>query len=172
MRSPFSKRHSVAYTDPLLSGRHPFQTYLLTLCVVSGIPLMFGEPTAESIEAVLPEMLARGWGYALTLGAMTGLVGSYWPRRKYATALTIERIGLIITGPAGLFYAFAIVVVVGAPGIIAGAIIFAFGAACIRRARDLGIIMKRALANGDSLVVRREDESSAEAVIRDDNEGE
>lgn len=166
----FRCRKSVPYADPLHAGRHPFQTYLLVLCVISGVPLVFERPPpALSIESLLPAWVAIGWGCALIGGAVLALVGSYWPRSNYATALTLERIGLVLTGPAGLMYGAAILLVVGFPGFVAACIVFGFGAACIKRAHDIGIIIVRATP-GHPLVVQREDEGEAAAVLRDDED--
>lgn len=165
----FRRRETVRYADPLHAGRHPFQTYLLVLCVVSGVPLIFGRVPAASVEALLPEWVAVSWGVSLTGGALLGLIGSYWPRENYATALTVERIGLTLTGPAALLYATAIFLITGIDGFIAVGIVAGFGAACIKRGRDIGVIIARAIS-GDSLVVQREDESETAAVLRDEGD--
>ena len=57
------------YSDPLRAGRHPFQTYLLALCVVSGAPMAAGQVTANSLEEQLPEPLVIAWGVMLVFGA-------------------------------------------------------------------------------------------------------
>jgi hypothetical protein len=142
-------QQSVAYADPLHAGRHPFQTFLLGLCVISGIPLAFGERTASSISALLPGWMAIGWGVSLSLGALVALVGSYWPRRNYATALTLERIGLVIVGPAAVVYACVIFIYGGMGGVTAGLITLAFGASAIQRAHDIGKVIHRAIAMAD-----------------------
>jgi hypothetical protein len=97
----------IPYVDPLRAGRHPFQTYMLGLCIVSGLPYLFGKATAEAVEQHLPVYLALAWGLALLLGASVALVGSYW-NRSIADALTMERVGLSITGGAALVYALCV----------------------------------------------------------------
>lgn len=137
---------TVAYADPLHAGRHPFQTFLLALCVVSGIPLVAGLDTSSSVAVLLPSWMAEMWGWSLVLGAAIALTGSYWPRRSYATALTLERVGLVIVGPAAIVYA-GVLLLYGWPGsLVAGLITFAFGASCIARARDIGKVIHRAIA--------------------------
>lgn len=137
---------TVAYADPLHAGRHPFQTFLLALCVVSGVPLVFGENTASSIAALLPHWMGASWGISLSLGAAIALAGSYWPRRNYATALTLERVGLVIVGPAAVVYALVILIYGGMGGATAALITLAFGASAIKRARDIGKVIHRAIA--------------------------
>ena len=163
------RRETIPYADPLRAGRHPFQTYMLVLCVISGLPLLLGHVTAGSISASLPGWLATTWGAFLLVGSTTALAGSYW-RGDYATALTIERIGLIIAGAAGLAY--AAVVFLNASNLpfidrlTGGAIILGFGASCVRRARDIGNIFHRA-SEVSSTVVAREGESDGAAAFRD-----
>lgn len=141
-----SDHPTVAYADPLHAGRHPFQTFLLSLCVVSGIPLAFGVSTAQSIEATLPPWMAVSWGISLSVGAALGLAGSYWPRQRYAAALTLERVGLVIAGPAATVYAVVIFVYGWPGGVVAGLITLAFGASCLKRAHDIGKVIHRAIA--------------------------
>jgi hypothetical protein len=97
----------IPYVDPLRAGRHPFQTFMLALCVISGLPYLFGEATAEAVERNLPVYLALAWGLSLLLGAALALFGSYWPR-SIADALTMERVGLNLTGGAAVVYALCV----------------------------------------------------------------
>lgn len=103
-RSEENPEIPIPYVDPLRAGRHPFQTYMLMLCIVSGLPYLFGEATAEAVEQHLPVYLALAWGLSLLFGALLALLGSYWTR-SIADALTMERVGLSITGGAALVYA-------------------------------------------------------------------
>lgn len=146
MTKPKNERGMIPYADPLRAGRHPFQTFMLALCVISGIPLAFGQETASSVQSLLPGFMAIGWGISLSLGAVVALVGSYWPREGYATALTLERIGLLIVGPAALVYGFIIALFAGLGGLVSMCIIIAFGGSCILRARDIGCVFHRAIA--------------------------
>lgn len=138
---------SIPYTDPLRAGRHPFQTFMLGLCVISGIPLLAGRETAGSIDATLPDWLAVGWGICLFGGAVTALVGTYW-RGEIDTALMLERMGLDLTGTAAVCYTAAILIVASIPGVVAAAIVLGFATACLRRARDVAAMFVRA-KNGD-----------------------
>lgn len=134
----------ISYIDPLHAGRHPFQTYLLLLCIIAGVPILFGRIGASSIESELPFWLAFIWALLLFLGSAVGLVGAYW-RGDYTNALTIERIGLAIVGSAACVYAVVIIVNTGWDRLIPAAITLAFGVASLRRARDIGQIIKMAL---------------------------
>lgn len=132
------------YTDPLHAGRHPFQTYLLSLAVVSAAPLMFGQNQPGSISASLPPWLALTWGVMLFTGALAALVGSYW-LGDYADALTVERIGLLFVGAAACVYAAAIVALAQLGGLLAAGITLGFGLACLRRSHDIAKIIHEAL---------------------------
>jgi hypothetical protein len=145
------------YADPLHAGRHPFQTFLLALCVVSGIPQLFGRTTAESVEAQLPLWLVTAWGGCLVVGAILGLVGAHVWRRDYATALTLERVGLYLAGAAAVVYSILVARYAGISGALAGSIILAFGLACIRRGSDIGLIFHRALNPDDSPEIETEE---------------
>jgi hypothetical protein len=153
------RRETVPYADPLHAGRHPFQSFLLALCVVSGIPLLLGAPPAASATALLPSWVVTAWGASLALGAGVAIAGSYWPKRNYATALTVERIGLVIVGPAALLYAAIITIYTGAAGAVPASIVTGFGVASLIRAHDLGKIIRRAIAGDSSLPVLREGDS-------------
>ncbi len=107
------------YVDPLRAGRHPFQIYMLSLCVVSGAPYLLGYATAEAVERQLPVFLAMAWGIMLFFGAAIALVGSFW-RGSIANGLTMERFGLSLTGGAALVYGLC---VVGARSFVAPALV-------------------------------------------------
>jgi hypothetical protein len=153
------RRETVPYADPLHAGRHPFQTFLLALCVVSGIPLLLGAPPTASAAALLPPWVVTAWGASLAIGAGVAIAGSYWPKRNYATALTLERIGLVVVGPAALLYGAIIVIYAGAAGAVPASITTGFGVASLIRSHDLGKIVRRAIAGEHSAPVLRENGS-------------
>jgi len=163
----------IRYADPLEAGRHPFQTFMLLLAFVSSLPLIFGEPTAKSVEAALPAWAAYSWGMSLVIGSGMALIGSYWPREQYATALTLERIGLGFTGMAAIIYALLILVVTQVDPTfgLASGIILGFGVACIKRARDIGKIIRRALLMQAGVTRPSvETEAEADAAVQDRRE--
>lgn len=141
---PQSRSRGKNYADPLHAGRHPFQTYLLSLCVVSSVPLIVGEARPNSIDATLPDPVATAWGIMLFVGAVTALFGSYW-LWDYANALTIERIGLLFAGAPAVIYGLAIAAVAGWGGAVTSALTLGFGFACLRRSRDIAKIIHTAI---------------------------
>jgi hypothetical protein len=150
VRNRLLRKGQIAYVDPLRAGRHPFQIYLLALSVVSGAPILFGSIGAGSIERELPFWLAFCWGLALFGGSGLALFGSFW-QGGYVNALTMERIGLAIVGSAAVVYSITIMVAAGSSSppsrIVPAAIVLAYGGACLSRARDIGRIMRAAIAD-------------------------
>jgi len=138
------RSRGVKYADPLHAGRHPFQTFMLALAVISGLPLILGHPQPRSIEATLPPWLATTWGVMLFGGAVVALLGSYW-LGNYANALTIERIGLLVVGGAACLYGLTLLLVLGPSTAVAAGIVLGFGLASLKRAFDIGHIMRAAI---------------------------
>ena len=136
-------RKALPYTDPLRAGRHPFQIYMLALAFVSGLPLLFGQTVAESVEKQVPVWMAFVWGAFLVFRSAIALVGSTW-RGNYANDLPVERVGLDLVGAAAMIYGVAIFTYRGSEALLSAAIIFGFGVSCIRRARDIHRIFRRA----------------------------
>lgn len=143
---PSKTKKGISYTDPLHAGRHPFQTFMHLLCVVSGIPLVLGVATPNSVRAELPDWIGFMWGLSLLMGSVLALVGSFW-QGDYTNGLTIERIGLIISGAAAAMFGVVLLSFAGAPALVSACLTFGFGIACIVRARDIGHIIKMAIAD-------------------------
>lgn len=123
-------------TDDLAASRHPFETYLLALAFVSGLPLIFGQRNSGSIEATLPPLLVDAWGAMLVLGSALALLGLYWRGHEF-TALVLERSGLVGVGGAAAVYATSVVLGVGLDGLFSACIIGAFAGACFAQARRI-----------------------------------
>lgn len=145
-------RRFAPYADPLHAGRHPFQTYIMSLCIVSGLPLLFGHVTSGAIEESLPHWMGVSWGAALLGGAVVGMGGAYW-RGSYANGLTLESVGLAFAGCAALAYSAVLVIsawdVRLLDALTSACIVGAFGGACLRRVRDIHRVL--ALAASEEL---------------------
>lgn len=131
--------------DPLEASRHPFETYLLALAAVSGVPLLFGQTNSSTIEHGLPPLVVTGWGAMLLVGSTIALVGLYW-RGRASTALLMERAGLHGVGGAALVYAVVLLVGTGWSGAFAACITGGFGVACFAQARRIVRRIKAVLA--------------------------
>lgn len=122
--------------DARMSGRHPFETYILALAAFAAIPVLFGAaPDPGSIEAALPSYAGFLWSLILATGSIIALVGTYWKDR--ATGLVAEQLGLAFVGIAAFLYAGVALAVVGVSAAIPAAFILGFGTACLKRWRDL-----------------------------------
>lgn len=122
-------------TDPRLSGRHPFEIYMLALAAVTGIPSLFGAPEPGSIEAALPSWAVFAWSLVLSLGSVLALLGISLKRRD--TGLILEQLGLAFVGAASIIYAVSLWAVAGLAALFAGGIVFGFGVSCLVRWKDL-----------------------------------
>ncbi len=135
--------------DELAASRHPFETYLLALAVVSGVPLIFGGGNSRTIDASLPPTLVVVWGVMLTVGSSMALVGSYW-RGRQITGLVLERAGLVGVGGAAIVYAVAALLAVGSDALFSSCITAGFGAACFAQARRIALRIATAIAVHDA----------------------
>lgn len=119
--------------DARLSGRHPFEIYVLVLCLLVSLPILLGRPaTPGSVAALLPEPYAFFWSVVLAVGSAASLVGIYFKDR--AKGLIIEQLGLAFVGVACVIYSGAILLSIGPlDGSVAAAIVGGFGFSCVRR---------------------------------------
>lgn len=124
-------------TEIFSHSRHPFQVFVLALCLVTTIPTILGfSPAPGSMQAIVPWPIAVIWAYILFGGAAAGLFSAFMKNR--GTGLIVEQFGLSLAGLSCCFYA----CVVGYYGFERGALIPAgmvggFGIACLVRAGQI-----------------------------------
>lgn len=149
-RALFSRLNDVVlgpptYAHPLRAGRHPFQVYMMFLCLVTSLPaIIVGEVGSGAIQEALPAPLVFGWYVMLIVGSASALLGAFWTGHRVEDGLTIERIGLGFVGVTAIIFSVLVLANTGLLGTISAAIIGGFGAACLRRTRDLGGIIRNA----------------------------
>lgn len=158
-RSSGSSRHPLPtdadYALSLTPARHPFQLFILVMCVVSGMPTLLGEaPTPDSLEASSPLWFVYAWAATLTVGAIVTLVGMVWTNRF--VGVLIEQVGLVAVGSAAVLYG----VVVFLRGFEAGAafpasVIVGFGVSCLWRWKQLQRYVKSVLSLVDGIGGKR-----------------
>ena len=127
---------------PLPVLLNPFEMFLGGLCVTSGVPFLLAvTPQPGSLESLLPSWLVFVWGVELVAGGALTVVGV---ARDIRSA---ERFGMTLLGPAAIVYAIAVAATAGPTGIVAVAVILAFGCACVIRLVVLstvrGIVLRR-----------------------------
>lgn len=115
--------------DPLGYPRHGLVVYLLLLCTLSGIRLLFGAPAAGSIEEALDRQVVIGWATLLTLGAGCALAGMFWPG-DVRTGLLVKRLGYAALTFAATIYALVIFATFAREALLIGGILLGFAYAC------------------------------------------
>jgi hypothetical protein len=126
---------TLAQRLPLPILLHPFDIFLGGLCVLSGVPLLLAyTPQPDSLEALLPTWLVFTWGAELVIGGAALVAGVVWEWR------TLQRFGLVLLGPAAIVYAIAIMLTAGRSGLVAAAIVLAFGLACLIKLITLSVV--------------------------------
>lgn len=144
------RRPSPAPRPVVVSGRHPYEIFMLILCLLTGIPTMMGvTPTPGSMESQVTPWVSCTWAFFLTFGAATALLGVIWPQPKdkelmSVTALSLEQIGLSAVGGAAIFYGAAIYSSTGIKALVPLGMIMSFGAASIWRAWQLQRLLQGA----------------------------
>lgn len=115
--------------DPLGIPRNPLAVYLLGLCIVAGIPLLFGVTTAGSLEAALVPWVVHAWGAMLVFGGTSTLLGMYWVGDA-RDGLLLKRVGMLTLTLASTAYTMAIMRHFGVRGLFPGGIVAGFAVAC------------------------------------------
>jgi hypothetical protein len=139
-----------------LSGRHPFEIFMLALTLVTGAPVLLGvTPRPGSMNALVSSTYVHIWAGALVIGASLALIGVAWkrpkdPRLMSVTGLSLEQVGLVMVAAATLFYT-AVLLLSDTPGAgVAIGTILAYGSSCAVRAWQLqGIIRGTRLMHHD-----------------------
>jgi hypothetical protein len=135
---------------PLAVLLNPFEIFLGGLCVLSGVPFLLTlSPRPGTLEELLPAWLVFAWGLELVCGGALVVIGVTTERRA------VERFGLFLLGPAALVYAIGIIYTARLAGLVAAAIVAAFGLACLLRLVTLtsvrSIVLDRVADTQDSL---------------------
>jgi hypothetical protein len=137
-------------TEVTREGREGFEIYTLVLCVLGGPPIIFGDATPGTIQALLPHQWQLVWGLMICLGSLIALIGIFLPRRD--TGLIIEQIGMVATGVGMLAYAAAVLDAAGWSGFFPAIAVTGFGLACFRRWWRI----QKALKKAEVLAQRRQ----------------
>lgn len=108
----------------------PRALFLLLMCVISGVPLMFANATPRSIVAQLDDPWVVGWGIALVGGSLLTLVGAL---RQTVNGVLAEQVGSVALGFACLIFAAGIAGYTGWSGSVVALLVFGFGIASLWR---------------------------------------
>lgn len=122
----------------------PAEWFLGLLSIVSGLGGLFGPVEQASLEALLPDVIHRGWNVALVLGGIALISGlssiRYIPdQRGYAiTRLPGYRLGCRLLGLASYAYAGALLWTSGFDGFFPSMVVLVFGLVFTVRLLTLG----------------------------------
>lgn len=113
----------------VLPGKSVDEIFLMALCLVTSIPIIFGGvPAPGSIDAAMEPWLVKAWSITLAVGSLTVLVSFLFKDR--VTGMIVEQFGSICLGVAALVYGCIILALTyKTGGAIPSAIILGFAAA-------------------------------------------
>ena len=115
----------------LSTSRNALVICFLVILFVSGIPLLLGNSPPSSISRTLPFPIGILWGFALTLGSLMALLGTFW--KNLSVGIALEQIGVVASGSAALVYSVALVVMNGVHAMPAAGFACGYGIACFVR---------------------------------------
>lgn len=105
----------------------PRALFVLFMCVVSGLPLVFANATPRSILAQMDDIAIVAWGIMLTGGSLLTLVGMM---RQTVNGVIAEQVGSVALGFACVIFAFAIYGYVRWEGAVTMLLVFGLGISC------------------------------------------
>lgn len=120
---------------PVFPERSLDQAFVMVLCVVVAVPIIFGTaPKPGSIAHMHPTWFGYLWAITLAIGALI-ILFSYLVRER-VMAIIIEQFGSILLGMAGLLYGFTILILNwDSGGSTAGVIVLGFSLTRLWQAR-------------------------------------
>lgn len=123
--------------------RNPWEVFMLTLCVTSGISNLIAPPP---LPDHVPLLVAQSWYWLLIFGGLTSLTGLAW--RDILTGTLISRAGHIPIGFGAYAYAFVVGYAHNGRSLLAAAILLGFGTAAHCRAYQIKRLMRLPPTNG------------------------
>jgi hypothetical protein len=139
---------------PIRSQTDPRAVFILTLCVVTGFPLIFAGVQPGSFEELLPSIIVRLWGISLVVGCLVTLAGM--SHRRTLTGVLLEQVGSVAVGAVSIFYATAVMIVAGWDGAVPAGFIIGWAFSCFYRYWQLEhSIRLEATKRGAEIVVQK-----------------
>lgn len=87
----------------VLPGKSVDEIFLMVLCLVSALPILFGAvPAPGSIDSAMPPWAVYSWSLVLALGAAVVLISFMMHDR--VTGMIIEQFGSVCLGAAAALY--------------------------------------------------------------------
>lgn len=116
----------------------PRALFVLGLCVVVGVPLIFADATPGTIASKLDDTWVVVWGVMLSAGSLVTLLGVI---RQSVNGILFEQVGSVAVGFACLIYATAIWLSVQWAGAVPAVIVLGWGLSCFWRWYQLQRLM-------------------------------
>lgn len=124
----------------------PIESFIASLCVVSGLAQLVGPAEQQSVNASLPDPIVIFWSLMLSIGGLTTVVGvtKSWIR--------CERAGLELLSGASAIYSVCAISYLGINSIFTVCITLAFSAATALRAMMVGVQLQALSAMRKELI--------------------
>jgi hypothetical protein len=127
----------------VLAGRHhPHEVMTIVWAVAVGVLHFTTDPPPNSLDTVYPAWLTGAWYLLLGVGGLLGFVG-LWLWRRLLISMYLERASMIATAAGAAIYTLAIVYVGGWRAFVAGGLIACWSAACLWRAGQITLDLRR-----------------------------
>lgn len=118
----------------------PRAVFILSLCVITGLPMLFLHLEPGSISALIPHWAAFVWGFCLVFGAGLTLAGM---SKDSIEGILAEQIGSVVVGCATVFYSATAIFAVGVSALWAAAIMLGWGLSCFWRWGQLQALIQK-----------------------------
>jgi PAS domain S-box-containing protein len=92
----------------IISGKNPFQAWLMVFLFLASFPLLFNAPAPNSIQAVVPHWTVLIWAAMLSSACVVNLMGVYW-RAKIEVAVWLEMSSCLGIALTNLLYPASII---------------------------------------------------------------
>lgn len=119
----------------------PRAVFVLGLCTLAGIPLVFADAAPGTIESQLDHWMVVVWGVSLALGSLACMLGMF---RQTVNGILFEQVGSVCVGASAVFYGATVLVVVGWSASFPAAITIGWGLSCFWRWGQLQTLLNDA----------------------------
>lgn len=91
----------------VISGKNPFQAWLMGFMLLASFPLLFNAPPPASVQAVVPHWTVLLWASTMSLASSANIFAVYW-RKKVEISIWVELASCVVLAMSNLLYPAAI----------------------------------------------------------------
>lgn len=95
------------HTIEIVSGRNPYQIYLMVLLAISGLSVLLTAPAPASLEKSFPAWALAAWGVTAFIGGTANLFAVLISWHERLTGMYIEIFSCLVLTIAGVMYTYA-----------------------------------------------------------------